>query len=125
NTRRITLNFEVKDVGASGVAAVQLWFTQDGKKWRKHDAPPQAKAYVVEVDEEGMYGFTLLARSGTGLAKEPPQPGDSPPVGGIVDLTKPQVQLTEATPSMQGNQQTVTIKWRARGNNTRRHPHPL
>jgi hypothetical protein len=122
NTKRITLNFEVKDVGASGVSAVELWFTQDGKEWKKHDAPPQAKAYVVEVDDEGMYGFTLLARSGTGLAKEPPQPGDSPQVWVIVDLTRPDVQMTDVTPSLQAGQQTVSLKWRATDKNLGRQP---
>ena len=122
NTRRITLNFAVQDVGASGVAAMELWFTQDGKVWKKLDAPPQAKAYPVEVDDEGTYGFTLLARSGTGMAKEPPQPGDSPQVWVIVDLTKPEVQLTEATPGLEGNQQMVQIKWKASDKNLGRQP---
>lgn len=122
NTKRITLNFEVKDVGASGLASVELWFTQDGKEWKKHDAPPQAKAYVVEVDEEGMYGFTLIAKSGTGLAKEPPQPGDSPQVWVIVDLTKPDVQMNEVVPNLQSGQQTVSIKWRATDKNMGRQP---
>jgi hypothetical protein len=122
NTRRITLNFAVQDVGASGVSAVELWFTQDGKEWRKLDAPPQAKAYVVEVDDEGTYGFTLIAKSGMGLAKEPPHSGDSPQVWVIVDLTRPDVQLTEATPSVQAGQQIVTIKWRASDKNMGRQP---
>jgi hypothetical protein len=122
NTKRITLNFEVKDVGSSGVAAVELWFTQDGKEWKKHDAPAQAKAYVVEVDDEGMYGFTLLARSGTGLAKEPPQPGDTPQVWVIVDLTKPDVQMNDVVSSMQGGNQFVSIKWRASDKNLGRQP---
>jgi hypothetical protein len=122
NTKRITLNFEVKDVGASGVSAVELWFTQDGKEWKKHDAPAQAKAYVVEVDDEGMYGFTLLARSGTGLAKDPPQPGDAPQVWVIVDLTKPEVSMGDVNSSMQGGQQTVSIKWKASDKNLGRQP---
>lgn len=122
NTKRITLNFEVTGLGASGLSAVELWFTQDGKEWKKHDAPPKAKAYVVEVEHEGMYGFTLLARSGTGLAKEPPQPGDAPQVWVIVDLTSPEIQLTDVKPSLQANQQHVAIKWRANDKNMGRQP---
>ena len=98
NTKRITLNFEVKDVGPSGLASVELWYTKDGREWKKHDAPTKAKAYVIEVDDEGMYGFTLLARSGTGMGKERPAAGDQPQVWVIVDLTKPDVQLADVTP---------------------------
>jgi len=79
NTKRITLNFEVKDVGPSAVQRRAV--VHPGRKdWKKYDAPTQAQAYVVEVDDEGMYGFTLLAKSGTGIGKEPPQSGDQPQV---------------------------------------------
>ena len=122
NTKRITLNFEVKDVGSSGLASVELWYTQDGRTWQKHQAPTKAKAYVVEVDDEGMYGFTLLARSGIGLAKEPPAPGDQPQVWVIVDLTKPDVHLTEVQPSLNSKQQQVSIKWKASDKNLSRQP---
>jgi hypothetical protein len=122
NTKRITLNFEVKDVGPSGLSSVELWYTQDGKEWKKYDAPTQAQAYVVEVDEEGMYGFTLLAKSGTGIGKEPPQAGDQPQVWVVVDLTRPEVQLNEVAPSTRSGQQSVSIKWQASDKNLSRQP---
>ena len=50
---RLTADFEIKDVGPSGVSGVELWYTQDARDWRKYDAPPTAHAYIVEVDEEG------------------------------------------------------------------------
>jgi hypothetical protein len=121
NTKRITLNFEVKDVGPSGLASVELWYTQDCREWKKYEAPAQAQAYVIEVDEEGMYGFTLLARSGLGLGKEPPQPGDQPQVWVFVDLTRPTVQLTEVTPAAGRNNQ-ITIAWKASDRNLGRQP---
>jgi hypothetical protein len=122
NSRRITLNFEVKDVGPSGVAGVDLWYTQDGRDWKKHEAPANAQAYVVEVDEEGMYGFTLVARSGIGLGKEPPAAGDQPQVWVIVDLTKPDVKLTEVVPNYQQNAKQVLIRWQSSDKNLGRHP---
>ena len=122
NTKRITLNFEVKDVGPSGLSSVELWYTQDCREWKKYDAPTQAQAYVIEVDEEGMYGFTLLAKSGIGLGKEPPNPGDQPQVWVIVDLTKPDVQLTELTPNNTGRTQQVNIAWKASDKNLGRQP---
>jgi hypothetical protein len=122
NSKRITLNFEIKDVGPSGLAGVELWYTQDCREWKKYDAPAKAKAYVVEVDEEGMYGFTLLARSGLGLAKEAPAPGDQPMVWVIVDLTSPDVQLTEVTPKVKDKTQQVSINWKATDKNLGRQP---
>jgi hypothetical protein len=120
NTKRITLNFEVKDIGPSGLANVELWYTQNCRDWKKYDAPTDSKAYVVEVAEEGMYGFTLVARSGLGLAKAPPVSGDQPQVWTIVDLTPPEVQLTEVTPNIDSKQ--VTIGWKASDKNFSRTP---
>ena len=122
NTKRITLNFEVKDVGPSGLANVEVWYTQNCRDWKKHDGPSNSKSYVVEVDEEGMYGFTLVARSGLGLSKDPPVSGDQPQVWTIVDLTPPEVQLTEVTPNMDAKQPQVTIGWKASDKNFSRSP---
>lgn len=121
NTRRITLNFEVKDVGPSGLSSVELWYTQDCREWKKYEAPTQAQAYVIEVDEEGMYGFTLLAKSGLGLSKEPPQPGEQPQVWVFVDLTRPTVQLSEIQPT-RGRQSQISIAWKATDRNLGRQP---
>jgi hypothetical protein len=117
NSKRITLNFKVDDVGPSGLSGVELWYTQDCKDWKKHDAPPQAHSYVIEVDEEGMYGFTLLAKSGLGLGKEPPAPGDLPQVWVMVDLSKPVVTLGEITPNVNGKTGSVAIRWKATDKN--------
>jgi hypothetical protein len=121
NTKRITLNFEVKDVGPSGLASVELWYTKDGRDWKKHDAPTKAKAYVVEVEGEGMYGFTLLARSGAGHGAAQPAPGDQPQVWVIVDLTRPEVHLTEVKASAD-QQPQLTVKWTARDRNLGHRP---
>ncbi len=122
NSKRITLNFEVTDVGSSGVSGVEVWYTQDGKEWNKIDAPASAKSYVVGVEEEGTYGFTLLARSGIGLAHESPHPGDAPQMWVVVDLTRPAVELTEAMPSGNFKNQTVAIRWKATDKNLGRNP---
>lgn len=122
NTKRITLNFEVKDVGPSGLSTVELWYTQDAREWKKYEAPTDAKAYVVEVDEEGMYGFTLVARSGIGLGKEPPAAGEQPQVWVIVDLTRPEVHLEDAVSATAGGSQQVSIRWKATDKNLSRNP---
>ena len=123
NTKRITLNFEVKDVGPSGLSSVELWYTQDGKDWKKYDAPTQAKAYVVEVDEEGMYGFTLLARSGTGLAQGAAAAGR--PAAGVGDRRSEQARRAadrgDAQPEDAASRWS-SIKWKASDKNLGRQP---
>src|SRR5207253_6511476 len=77
NTKRISLNYEIKDVGPSGVSTVELWYTQDGKKWEKSDAISKPRPpFVVDLKDEGLYGFTLVSRNGVGLGKRPPSVGD-------------------------------------------------
>jgi hypothetical protein len=122
NSKRVTLNYEVKDIGPSGVSAVELWYTHDCKEWKKHDVVPQANCYVAEVEEEGMYGFTLLARSGIGLGKEVPHPGDLPQVWVLVDLTKPDVQLGDITPGLTDKKHTITVQWKAHDENIGHQP---
>jgi hypothetical protein len=118
NKKRITLNYEVHDVGPSGVSGVELWYTRDSKDWRKHDGPPEKKPpYVIEVQEEGLYGFTLLAKNGIGLSKDPPKSGDLPQVWVEVDLTKPAVALTEVKAGYENKVPALTIQWKASDKN--------
>jgi hypothetical protein len=119
NSKRITINYELKNVGPSGVSAVELWYTQDGSKtWRKREVPPQTHPpYVIEVNDEGLYGFTLLARNGIGLSKEPPQAGDLPQVWIEVDLTPPLVHLTGVSAKCTAKAQNVVIRWTASDKN--------
>src|SRR5262249_57156757 len=50
---------------------------------------------IFEVNGEGLYGLTLVAKSGVGLSVRPPQLGDRPQIWIEVDLTKPGVQLQD------------------------------
>jgi len=122
NSKRITLNFEVKDVGPSGLSCVELWYTQDGREWKKHEVPTQTQSYVIEVDGEGMYGFTLLGRNGVGLSKNPPAPGDQPQMWVVVDLSKPDLRLLETSPQLSSKTPQMTIRWKATDKNFGRQP---
>jgi hypothetical protein len=118
NKKRITLNYEVKEVGPSGLAGVDLWYTRDTKTWNRHDAGPEAPSpYVIDVQEEGLYGFTLLARNGVGLAKEPPHSGDLPQVWVEVDLTKPVVQLNDVRVRCGDKVPSLHVVWKAADKN--------
>ena len=119
NSKRVTLNFELKDVGASGVSGVELWCTQDAHTWKKGEIEAQTNhSFTVEVKEEGLYGFTLLARNGSGVGKEDaPAPGEQPQVWVMVDVTKPTVQISSVEITRAGKEPTVEIHWSAKDKN--------
>jgi hypothetical protein len=97
NSKRISINYDVKEVGKSGIAVIELWYTRDeGRKWQKYDErvnPQPPYVYSFEVDGEGLYGFTLVARNRAGFGEAPPKVGDPAQVWVEVDLTKPVVRI--------------------------------
>jgi hypothetical protein len=117
NNRHITLNFKVEDVGPSGISNIEVWATQDCKVWKKYEVAPNAHTFAFDAEDEGIYGFTMLARSGIGLGKEPPQPGDLPQVWVLVDTTRPIVQMHECTAAIADRAHTITIRWKASDKN--------
>jgi hypothetical protein len=117
NNKRITLNYKINDVGPSGVSGIDVWVTHDSKIWKKLDIGTQTHPpCVVEVSDEGLYGFTLVAKNGLGLSKAPPQPGDVPQVWVEVDLTRPVVHLL-GVDTIPSGQPTVAIRWNASDKN--------
>lgn len=124
NTKRISLHFEITEVGKSGVAEVELWYTRDGgRKWQKYPeiSRPQSP-FIFEAPEEGLYGFTLVARSGVGLSEQPPREGDTPQVWVEVDLTKPVVKLINVEVGRGADLGTLTILWTATDKHLGRQP---
>ena len=118
NSKRVTLNYELKDVGASGVSGVELWCTQDAHAWKKGEIVAQTShSFTVEVKEEGLYGFTLLARNGSGLGKDAPASGEQPQVWVMVDVTKPVVQIASVELDRGAKAPTVEIHWVAKDKN--------
>jgi hypothetical protein len=122
NSKHISLNYEVKGVGPSGITDVELWCTRDGRTWKKletlHQKTPPC---VVDVADEDLYGFTLVVRTGAGLGKAP-QEGDPPQVWVEVDTTRPTVRLlgVEAAKGSTGRQ--LTIRWKAADKNMAARP---
>jgi len=114
NSKRFSLAYAVKDLGPSGLAGVELWYTQDGKTWQKHPSPLHHHSpYVIEVGDEDLYGFTLVAHSGSGVSTQVPKPGDLPQVWVEVDVTSPVVRLLGVEPGTGTKAGTVTILWSA------------
>jgi hypothetical protein len=117
NSRRIAFHYEVKDPGTAGPVAVEVWGSQDLKTWKKYDAVTQkGKAYTIEVREEGLYGFTLLARAAGG-GKDGPAPGEPPQVWVAVDCTRPVVQFMGAELNILARAPTLVIRWSAADRN--------
>jgi hypothetical protein len=126
NSKRINLNYEVKDSGPSGVSVVDLWYTQDGRSWSKHPQKvgddAQRGTAVFDVNSEGLYGITLVAKSGVGLGERPPQMGDRPQLWIEVDLTKPFVQIVGVGVGQGQEKGKLTVSWTARDKNLSRDP---
>lgn len=118
NTRRIRLNYSVSEVGPSGVSAIELWATRDGRSWARYsNEPPPEGPLVVHVAEEGRYGFTIVVKSGVGLTSPAPQPGDAPQLWVEVDETRPTVRLRDVHLGKGIEAGTLTISWSATDSN--------
>lgn len=119
-SKRIALAYDVKDVGPSRIAAIDLWYTHDGRTWTKYGQPfadEAGKNLIFEVEREGLYGITLNAKSGVGLGERPPQAGDRPQVWIEVDLTKPVVALKNVLVGQGIDKGKLKIAWNASDKN--------
>ena len=127
NSKRISLAYELKEVGPSGVSQLELWFTQDGRSWNKYPhkltEDPQNKTNIAfDIAGEGIYGLSLVARSGVGLGERPPQIGDQPQLWVEVDLSKPVVQLYNVIVGQGIDKGKLTVTWAARDKNLQKLP---
>ena len=114
NSRRVHLNFEISDVGPSGVSSVELWATRDGKSWQRYsNEPPPSGPLVVHVAEEGRYGFSIVVRNGLGLASPAPKHGEAPQMWVDVDETKPVVKMTECHLGKGPDASVLNLRWEA------------
>ena len=88
----------------------------------KFGSDPNQKNVTFDVKGEGLYGLSLIARSGVGLGEKPPQPGDRPQMLIEVDTTKPVVQLHNVLVGQGIDKGKVTVTWSARDKNLEREP---
>ena len=118
-SHRFEINYRIDDVGPSGVSSVELFVTQNnGQKWWKYgDDADKQSPFIVEVPEDGVYGFAIRVRSGAGLADDPPQPGEEPAIVIVVDRTPPVVQLMPVQQGAGGSMNKITIAWRLSDDN--------
>jgi hypothetical protein len=111
----VSLDYEVEDEGPSGVSVIELWVTTDqGHTWKRvgEDADRRSP-FTVNLGGDGIYGLTMVAKSGAGLGDRPPAPGDEPQTWVEVDTTAPQVRLLGSELGAGVQSGTVTITWQA------------
>jgi hypothetical protein len=119
NDTEISLDYQIDDEGPSGVSVIELWVTTDmGRTWRRvGEDPDRQSPFVVNFSAEGLYGLSMVAKSGVGLGDRPPASGDQPQVWIDVDKTPPTIQLN--TPEVGKGPQagSVIITWQADDSN--------
>ncbi len=115
NTREFEMMYDVEEVGSSGVARVELWATRDGgRNWESFGEDDDCQSpMLVEVDEEGTYGFRVVIENGAGRRGLAPTAGDLPDVWVGVDLTKPRARLISAEQGAGEEAGELVIAWEA------------
>ncbi|MCA9226669.1 MAG: hypothetical protein KDA47_13700, partial [Planctomycetales bacterium] len=115
NLRRFNLDYDVDSVGPEGVADVQLWVTRNGgQKWDYWGVDKDRTSPLnVEVDRDGIYGFSIVVIGNNGLASRQPQPGDLADLWVGVDSTAPTTRLTSANYGQGNEVGQLIIRWQA------------
>lgn len=114
-SRQFQIDYQVDDVGPSGIAAVELFVTQnDGEKWYRYGIDEDRQSpFDVDVPADGVYGFTMRVVSGAGLTDPPPQHGQKPDIVIEVDASPPVVQLFPLKQGQGAQSNRILITWQA------------
>jgi hypothetical protein len=83
---------------------------------------PEWDSYLLRVEGEGVYGFTVIARNGHGRSRRLPRQGEPPQVVVEVDQTKPVVEGVRAAWASEGERAAVRVTWSASDKNLAPHP---
>ena len=121
NTHIFDVDYQVEDVGPSGVSAVELFVTENGgQQWFRYGNDTDLRSpFQVDAQGEGTFGFAVRVRNGLGFADAPPQPGQVPEIVVTVDEAAPAVELAQPSVRVDGFG-TVQLAWRV----TDLHPAP-
>ena len=119
NYKTFILDYDIKEYGPSGTAGVEIWYTRDGRSWQQYDGVQRENPCWISL-EEGVYGITLVAKTGFGGGQKPPVPGDQPQLWVQVDLTKPVVSFTDIQQT-EGSR-ILSLNWTAKDNDFGRKP---
>lgn len=118
NSLEFNLNYKVEEEGPSGIDKVELYYTRDGRTWQRYgENPTKQSPFRVRLPSDGVYGLSLVIRSGVGLGDPPPRTGDQPQLWVELDLKPPDVKLLSAEASRGGELATLNIQWTATDKN--------
>lgn len=136
NQQSVMLDYEVDNLGPSGVSRVEIYLTNDdGRSWRKWDKVERGQVptgngtvggkmpvTVRLPDQDGVYGVRLVVHSGTNRSKGAPANGDAPDLRIALDRTKPAIQ--PYPPEMDpGQPNALILHWVA--NDANMAPNPI
>lgn len=115
-SRVFNIQYQLDDVGPSGVSNVDLYITENnGTKWFYYGPDEDRRSpMAVALPGDGEYGFSLRVRSGAGVVQDPPQPGDPPSFVVIVDSKPPECALGSVTQGDGGRRGQISIEWSVR-----------
>src|SRR5581483_7987040 len=74
------------------------------------------RPWVVPLEQEGVYGFVLVAKNRLGLGKAPPRDGDVPEMRVELDTTPPVARLFAPQPDP-SRPDALLLTWEARDKN--------
>lgn len=96
--KRFSLDYELEAVGLQGAESIELYGTTDGgKTWQLWGSDPDRQSpFDIETQDIGVFGFRICVVGRNGLASPRPQAGEAPDIFVVVDVEKPQVQITGA-----------------------------
>jgi hypothetical protein len=115
----VFLDYQIDQMGASGVGKVEVWITLDhGQTWKKHcDDTDRKSPAEVDLPGEGLYGLSLVVTNGRGFGGTPPTTGEAPDWWIEVDLTRPVAEITSVRPGTGDEAGALHIAWTARDKN--------
>ncbi|NLF72431.1 MAG: hypothetical protein GX575_25635 [Candidatus Anammoximicrobium sp.] len=115
SSKRFNLDYSVDAVGPAGVEKVELWVTRNGGRdwdlgWVDED---RESPLLVEVEDEGIYGFRVVIVGKNGLASQTPRAGDLADLWVGVDTTRPIAEITSAAYGSDAHAGQLDIRWAA------------
>ncbi len=115
NTRAFELVYDTRLMGGAANVPVELWGTRDGgKSWQSFGKDPKGQSpMLVNVPDEGIYGFRMVIQNGPGMAGRPPLSGEVPNLWVGIDLTRPMGRITQARQGAGPDGDKLIITWEA------------
>jgi hypothetical protein len=122
-SRTFALEYDLEQVGRSGISTIELWGTRDGgQTWSCYALDDDNRSpLIVTVDTEGLYGFRIVAQSADAAAT-PPTSGELPELWVAVDLQRPIAELTGIEQGIGNMNDHLILQWRAGDNNLESRP---